>query len=108
MKSTHKRVEVVDKMALAKMIANKEGIIISEALSFIDTFEEAIIKSVKEEKKVQLNDFLSFTPEIKEEKRMISALDKKEYIIPRKRVVLVSVGKGFKETIQEGLTKVKK
>ena len=108
MKSTHKRVEVVDKMTLAKMIANKEGIIISEALSFIDTFEEVIVKSVKEEKKVQLNDFLSFTPEIKEEKRMVSALDKKEYVIPRKRVVLVSVGKGFKEAIQEGLTKAKK
>ena len=100
--------EVVDKITLAKMIASKEGIIISDALSFIDTFEEAIVKSVKEEKKVQLNDFLSFSPQIKEEKRMVSALDKKEYIIPRKRVVLVTVGKGFKESIQEGLSKNKK
>ena len=108
MKSKRKRVEVVDKITLAKMIASKEGIIISDALSFIDTFEEAIVKSVKEEKKVQLNDFLSFSPQIKEEKRMISALDKKEYIIPKKRVVLVTVGKGFKESIQEGLTKSKK
>ena len=108
MKSKRKKLEVVDKITLAKMIASKEGIIISDALSFIDTFEEAIVKSVKEEKKVQLNDFLSFSPQIKEEKRMVSALDKKEYIIPRKRVVLVTVGKGFKESIQEGLSKNKK
>ena len=103
MKSKHTKIEIVDKQTLAKMVANKEGVLVSDAMSFIDTFEEAIIDSVKKDKKVQLNDFLSLTPEIKEEKRMISALDKKEYIVPKRRVVVVSVGKGFKETIQEGL-----
>lgn len=103
MKSKHTKIEIVDKQTLAKMVANKEGVLVSDAMSFIDTFEEAIIDSVKKDKKVQLNDFLSLTPEIKKEKRMISALDKKEYIVPKRRVVVVSVGKGFKETIQEGL-----
>lgn len=107
MKSKHTKIEIVDKQTLAKMVANKEGVLVSDAMSFIDTFEEAIIDSVKKDKKVQLNDFLSLTPEIKEEKRMISALDKKEYIVPKRRVVVVSVGKGFKETIQEGLKQPK-
>ena len=108
MRSKHNKVEVVDKHTLAKMIANKEGVIIEEALSFIDSFQEAIERAIKENKKVQLNDFLSFTPEIKEEKRIISALDKKEYLVPRRRVVTVTVGKGFKESVQEGMVKDKK
>ena len=107
MKSKQTKIEVVDKLTLAKMISNREGIIISEALSLIDTFEESIISSLQEGKKVQLNDFLSFTPTVLESKKMISPLDKKEYIVPKRKVVSISVGKGFKEKLQVNLPKDK-
>ena len=58
-------------------------------------------------KKVQLNDFLTFTPDTLNEKKIVSPLDKKEYVVPRKRVVRISIGKGFKQLIQEGLEKEK-
>ena len=108
MKSKSKKIEVVDKLTLAKMIANKEGLIIDDALSFINAFEESIKTSIQQDKKVQMNDFLTFTPEINEEKKIVSPLDKKEYIIPKRRVVAITVGKGFKEFIQKGLVKDKK
>lgn len=108
MKSKQIRIEVVDKLALAKMISNKEGIIISEAMSLIDTFEESIISSLQEDKKVQLNDFLSFKPKILEAKKIVSPLDKKEYDIPKKRTVVITIGKGFKTKLQKGLEKSKK
>lgn len=108
MQSKPKKLEVVDKLTLAKMIANKEGIIIDDALSFINAFEDAIKTSIQQDKKVQMNDFLTFTPAINEEKKIVSPLDKKEYLVPKRRVVAVTVGKGFKEFIQKGLTKDKK
>lgn len=107
MKSKQTKLEVVDKLTLAKIVANRQCITISEATSLIDSVEDVIVTSVKNNKKVQLNDFLTFTPDVLEEKKIVSPLDKKEYIVPRKRVVKITVGKGFKKAIQEGLEKDK-
>lgn len=103
MKSEHKKYEVVDKNALAKMIGGKIGVRVDEASAFISAFEEAVVTSINQDKRVQLNDFLTLTPSINEEKKIVSPLDKKEYFIPKRRVVAVTVGKGFKEFIQQGL-----
>lgn len=107
MKSKQTKLEVVDKLSLAKTIANRQCITISEALSLIDAYQSGIINAIKDNKKVQLNDFLTFTPDTLNEKKIVSPLDKKEYVVPRKRVVRISIGKGFKQLIQEGLEKEK-
>ena len=39
MKSEHNKNETVDKMTLAKMIASRVGVVINDALSFIDSFD---------------------------------------------------------------------
>lgn len=108
MKSKITRNETADRQTIAKSIANTLGTTISDALVFISAFEEALIVSIQHNKKVQLNDFVSITPKIEEEKKIVSPLDKKEYVIPRKRVVSVTIGKGFKQAIQKGISKEKK
>lgn len=95
------KLEVVEKTTLAKAIARKMCLTILDAMKIIDTFEEEIIESIKNNKKVQLNGFLIFTPKNVEGKTIISPLDHKEYKIEPKRTVEVRVGKYFKDTIKD-------
>lgn len=88
------------------MISRKEGTTISDAYRFIDDFQEIVEKMTKEDKKIQINGFLIFTPKIHEQKELLSPLTKQTHIIPKRRVVVVTVGKHFKESLQNGLNKV--
>ena len=94
------KLEIVDKNMLSKSIARRMGLTISDALQIINVFEDEIITSIKENKKVQLNGFLIFTPKNVEGMKIVSPLDKKEYYIKPKRTVDVRVGKYFKESIK--------
>ena len=91
---------VVDKNMLSKSIARRMGLTISDVMQIITIFEDEIITAIKENKKVQLNGFLIFTPRDVEGMTLTSPLDKKEYHIKAKRVVDVRVGKYFKESIK--------
>lgn len=95
------KLEAVDKNMLSKSIARRMGLTISDVLQLIDIFEDEIIEAIKENKKVQLNGFLIFTPKNVPASTIISPLDKKEYQIKAKRVVDVKVGKFFKESIKD-------
>ena len=97
---------VVDKNMLSKSIARRMGLTISDVMQIITIFEDEIITAIKENKKVQLNGFLIFTPRDVEGMTLTSPLDKKEYHIKAKRVVDVRVGKYFKESIKNSYTPV--
>ena len=94
------KLEIVDKNMLSKSIARRMGLTISDTLQIINIFEDEIITSIKENKKVQLNGFLIFTPKNVDGMKIVSPLDKKEYYIKPKRTVDVRVGKYFKESIK--------
>ena len=94
------KLEIVDKNMLSKSIARRMGLTISDVMQIINIFEDEIITSIKENKKVQLNGFLIFTPRNVEGMTLTSPLDNKEYHIKAKRVVDVRVGKYFKEAIK--------
>ena len=94
------KLEIVDKNMLSKSIARRMGLTISDTLQIINIFEDEIINSIKENKKVQLNGFLIFTPKNVDGMKIVSPLDKKEYYIKPKRTVDVRVGKYFKESIK--------
>ena len=94
------KMSVVDKNMLSKSIARRMGLTISDVMQIITIFEDEIITAIKENKKVQLNGFLIFTPRDVEGMTITSPLDKKEYHIKAKRVVDVRVGKYFKESIK--------
>ena len=94
------KLEIVDKNMLSKSIARRIGLTISDTLQIINIFEDEIINSIKENKKVQLNGFLIFTPKNVDGMKIVSPLDKKEYYIKPKRTVDVRVGKYFKESIK--------
>lgn len=94
------KLEIVDKNMLSKSIARRMGLTISDVLQIINIFEDEIITSIKENKKVQLNGFLIFTPKNVNGMTLKSPLDNKEYYIKAKRTVDVRVGKYFKEAIK--------
>ena len=94
------KMSIVDKNMLSKSIARRMGLTISDVMQIITIFEDEIITAIKENKKVQLNGFLIFTPRDVEGMTLTSPLDKKEYHIKAKRVVDVRVGKYFKESIK--------
>ena len=94
------KVPVVDKNMLSKAIAHRMGLTITDVMEIIDIMQDEIVESIKENKKVQLNGFLIFMPRDVESITIISPLDKKEYIVPAKRVVDVRVGKNFKDAIK--------
>ena len=100
------KLEIVDKNMLSKAIARRMGLTIVDVMQIINIFEDEIITSIKENKKVQLNGFLIFTPKNVEGMTLVSPLDKKEYHIKPKRVVEVRVGKYFKEAIKESYAPV--
>jgi len=100
------RIETVDKNMLSKSIARRMGMPIIDVIQMIDIFEDEIITSVKENKKVQLNGFLIFMPKNVGKSKIISALDHKEYEIPARRTVDVRVGKYFKDSIKDAYTEV--
>lgn len=100
------KMSVVDKNMLSKSIARRMGLTISDVMQIITIFEDEIITAIKENKKVQLNGFLIFTPRDVEGMTLTSPLDKKEYHIKAKRVVDVRVGKYFKESIKNSYTPV--
>ena len=94
------KLEIVDKNMLSKAIARRMGLTISDVMQIINIFEDEIITSIKENKKVQLNGFLIFTPRNVEGMTLTSPLDNKEYHVKAKRTVDVRVGKYFKEAIK--------
>ena len=100
------KMSVVDKNMLSKSIARRMGLTISDVMQIITIFEDEIITAIKENKKVQLNGFLIFTPRDVEGMTLTSPLDNKEYHIKAKRVVDVRVGKYFKESIKNSYTPV--
>ena len=101
------KTETVDKTMLSKQIARRIGLTITDVINIIDIFEDEIINSIKQNKKVQLNGFLVFEPRNVEGGKFYSALDKKEYEMKPKRIVLVRVGKYFKESIAESYVPTK-
>ena len=62
------KLEVVEKTTLSKSIARQMGLTIVDVMKIINIFEEEIIEAIKNNKKVQLNGFLIFTPKNIEEK----------------------------------------
>lgn len=94
------KMSVVDKNMLSKSIARRMGLTISDVMQIITIFEDEIITAIKDNKKVQLNGFLIFTPRNVEGMTLTSPLDNKEYHVKAKRVVDVRVGKYFKESIK--------
>ena len=95
------KMEIVDKLTLSKSIGRRLGLTISDVMKIIDIFEDEIIDAIKNNKKVQLNGFLIFTPKDIEGRTITSPLDNKEYVVDPKRTVDVRVGKYFKESIKE-------
>lgn len=95
------RMEVVDKIALSKAIARRTGLTIVDAMEIIDILQAEVIEAVKNNKKIQLNGFLTITPKDIEGKTIISPLDKREYVIPAKRTVEIKAGKHFKDSIKD-------
>ena len=95
------KMEIVDKLTLSKSIGRRIGLTISDVMKIIDIFEDEIIDAIKNNKKVQLNGFLIFTPKDIEGRTITSPLDNKEYVVDPKRTVDVRVGKYFKESIKE-------
>ena len=95
------KMEIVDKLTLSKSIGRRLGLTISDVMKIIDIFEDEIIEAIKNNKKVQLNGFLIFTPKDIEGRTITSPLDNKEYVVEPKRTVDVRVGKYFKESIKE-------
>lgn len=104
--SEEEKMSVVDKNMLSKAIARRMGLTISDVMQIITIFEDEIITAIKENKKVQLNGFLIFTPRDVEGMTLTSPLDQKEYHIKAKRVVDVRVGKYFKESIKNSYSPV--
>lgn len=98
---TENKIPTVDKNMLSKAIAHRVGLTITDVMHIIDIMQEEVITSIKENKKVQLNGFLVFMPRDVESITIVSPLDKKEYIVPAKRVVDVRVGKNFKDSIKD-------
>ena len=95
------KMEIVDKLTLSKSIGRRLGLTISDVMKIIDIFEDEIIEAIKNNKKVQLNGFLIFTPKDIEGRTITSPLDNKEYVVDPKRTVDVRVGKYFKDSIKE-------
>lgn len=95
------KLEIIDKLTLSKSIGRRLGLTIAEVMKIIDIFQDEVIEAIKNNKKVQLNGFLVFIPKDVEGRKLISPLDKKEYIVDPKRTVEVRVGKYFKETIKD-------
>ena len=90
------KLEIVDKNMLSKSIERRMGLTISDVMQIINIFEDEIISSIKEYKKVQLNGFLIFTPKNVEGMTLRSPLDNKDYHIKPKRTVDVRLVKYFK------------
>lgn len=100
------KMSVVDKNMLSKSISRRMGLTISDVMQIITIFEDEIITAIKDNKKVQLNGFLIFTPRNVEGMTLTSPLDNKEYHVKAKRVVDVRVGKYFKESIKNSYAPV--
>ena len=69
------KMEIVDKLTLSKSIGRRLGLTISDVMKIIDIFEDEIIEAIKNNKKVQLNGFLIFTPKDIEGRTITSPLD---------------------------------
>lgn len=95
------KVKTIDKLTIAKSISNELCITIVDALEFIECFQRTVINAVKNNQRVQLNDFITISTRITKERKMTSYLNKKEYNVPSRKLVAISVGKKFKQLVGE-------
>ena len=98
------KIETANKNAIARSISHQMSLTISDVTRMIDLFQLEIENCIRDNKRVQINGFLIFTPKNIEAKKLISPIDGKEYFVCARRDVSVSVGKDFKEYIKDAYT----
>ena len=98
------KIETANKNAIARSISHQMSLTISDVTRMIDLFQLEIENCIRDNKRVQINGFLIFTPKDIEAKKLVSPLDGKEYFVCARRDVTVTVGKDFKDYIKDAYT----
>lgn len=99
-------VKTIDQLTLARMIAQKRETTISEVMDIITEEQKLTMQFVGQGYRVIKKNYLTIeSKKFEGKKDWISPLNQKKYTIPDRRRVLVRIGDGFKNYINEEQTK---
>lgn len=89
------KVKTVDQLTIAKMIADKTGLTITEITEIIELEQKLTMSFIKKGRKVIKKNYLTLTPCIVKSRSLKCPLNSKDYEIPAHLSVTVRVGSGF-------------
>ena len=93
-------VKTIDQMTIARLIAQRLNVKLSDAISVIEAEQKLTMEYVKMGYKVIKKNYLTIEGRLGEAKKnWVSPLNGKTYTLPAKTRVLVRVGVGFKNFI---------
>lgn len=104
---TKKRMKSVDQMTIARLVADRTGLTLTEVQQVIELEQKYTMDFIKRNRKVIKKNYLTLTPIVVKGKKFVSPLNGKEYDMPAHIGVSVRVGTGFKSYIgNEGVKKM--
>lgn len=89
----------MSKNELVEFIAQDAGFTKADAAKAVESFMKGITKGIKENKKVALVGFGTFTSKVREAREGINPLTKEPMSIPAKNVVSFKAGSKLKDAI---------
>ncbi|MCU0289870.1 MAG: HU family DNA-binding protein [Acidobacteria bacterium] len=92
----------MNKKELAENIYKKLDIKRFEAYSFIDLLIETIIENLSEGNKIVMSNFGTFKVLLRQKKKVVNPNDKKEMIIPKRKIVKFYPSKNLRELVSNG------
>ncbi len=95
------KVKTVDQLTIAKMIADKTGLTITEITEIIELEQKLTMSFIKKGRKVIKKNYLTLTPCIVKSRSLKCPLNSKDYEIPAHLSVTVRVGSGFKAYLND-------
>ena len=99
-----KRMKSVDQMTIARLVANRTGLSLTEVQEVIELEQKYTMDYIKRNRKVIKKNYLTLTPVVVKGRTFKCPINGELYDLPTKRGVTVRVGDGFKSYIS-GTTK---
>lgn len=89
----------IDQNTIARMIANRTGLTISDVQEVIELEQKYTMDYIKRNCKVVKKNYLTLTPIVVKARKFKCPINGESYDLPTKRGVTVRIGEGFKNYI---------
>ena len=98
-KQKTKKEKSIDQNTIARMIANRTGLTMSDVQEVIELEQKYTMDYIKRNCKVVKKNYLTLTPIVVKARKFKCPINGESYDLPTKRGVTVRIGEGFKNYI---------